>query len=262
VPPEHEVYAVRTGTLDSTRSATYYRYGIYGEADGPLQMDYFFWVLRSEDQTILLDTSFHPDAARRRGREVLVEPLDALHALGIAPDDVDLVVVSHFHYDHVGNLAAFPRARIVAQRKELDFWTGPYARRAQFVPTTEENELDFIGRAWSSGRIEAIDGDAELAPGISARLVGGHCPGQQILLVSTATGTVVLASDALHLYEEMERDMPFEIFSDLEDTYRTYDTLRELEAAGMPIVAGHDPRVMRDFAPVAGPAGEFAVRIG
>jgi glyoxylase-like metal-dependent hydrolase (beta-lactamase superfamily II) len=261
VPPSWEVLAIRTGTVASTRAATYYRYGVYGEADGPLQMDYFYWVLRNGDETILLDTGFHPDAARRRGRDVTTEPVAALDGLGIDPASVSRVVVSHFHYDHIGNVSAFPTARLHLQRRELDFWGGPYGRRALFAPTTEAAELDYLIEAARDGRAEVSDGDIEIAPGIRAELVGGHCPGEQILHVETERGPVALVSDAVHMYEEVERDMPFDIFSDLEGMYSTFAYLRELTGRGVTVVAGHDPRVCTDFSPVSGPAAAYAFQI-
>jgi glyoxylase-like metal-dependent hydrolase (beta-lactamase superfamily II) len=92
--------------------------------------------------------------------------------------------------------------------------------------------------------------------------VGGHSPGQQIVLVEAGRGLVVLASDAVHLYEEHERDRPFEIVADLAEMYRGYDLIRELcREPGAVMVPGHDPEVMRRFPPVDGPAGDIAVRI-
>ena len=65
-------------------------------------------------------------------------------------------------------------------------------------------------------------------------------------------GTAVLASDALHFYEEVERDRPFAILADLPAMYRAYDTLAQLAAQpGTHLVAGHDPEVRARFAPHA-----------
>jgi glyoxylase-like metal-dependent hydrolase (beta-lactamase superfamily II) len=89
-------------------------------------------------------------------------------------------------------------------------------------------------------------------------LVGGHTLGQSILRVATASGEVVLASDALHCYEEMGLDRPFATFADLAGTYRAFDRLRELESSGATIIAGHDPLVTDRHRP-SGIAGEPVV---
>ncbi|MBO0714710.1 MAG: N-acyl homoserine lactonase family protein [Acidimicrobiales bacterium] len=256
-----DILAVRYGTWESTRAETFYRYHAYGEPDGPIRLDYFFWLLRGGGQTILVDTGFDPAAGERRGRTCLVEPKAALARLGVAPEQVSRVVVSHLHYDHIGNLAAFPEAAITVQRRELEFWTGPYGRRPQFAGSSEPNEIAYLEQAAGEGRVQLLDGDGEIAPGVVAMLVGGHCPGQQIVICETPAGRVVLASDALHFYEEMERDMPFAVLSSLPDTYRAYDLLRELEGEGARLVAGHDPLVTERFPGAGGPASDLAVRL-
>ncbi len=259
----YEVMAIRYATRVTSRREAFYRYETYHQPDAPLRMDYYFWVLRSRSRTILVDTGFDPEVGRRRGRTVLIEPLRALDRLGVHPRDVAHVVVTHLHYDHVGNLAAFPQASLSVPLPELEFWTGPYASRPQFAEHVEPAEVAYLGAAWREGRVRAVDGDQEILPGIRAHLVGGHSPGQQVTVVTGAGGSVVLASDAIHYEEEMERDMPFAIFSDLAGMYRGYDRLRELRdrERGV-VVAGHDPAVMERFPGLGDGLEGLAVRLG
>ena len=77
-----------------------------------------------------------------------------------------------------------------------------------------------------------LEGGEEIAEGVHAILLGGHSPGQHRARRSTrAAGWVVLASDAVHFYEELERDRPFGVIADLAEMYEAYDTLRELSGA-------------------------------
>ncbi len=118
----------------------------------------------------------------------------------------------------------------------------------------------FVKLASEEDRVDFLDGNGVIVPGISAQLVGGHCPGQQIVVID-GQAPIVLASDALHFYEEMQRDMPFEVFTDLPRMYETYDLLRGLQdEQNAVIVAGHDPRVMEMFPAVPGHEG-LAVRV-
>lgn len=237
----YEVFAVRYGTRTMRRSEAFYRYSVYGEADGDQAIDYFFWVLRSDDAIWLVDCGFDPEEGRRRGRTVLVDPLDALASLGISPTEVSEIIISHGHYDHIGNLRRFPSATLTIARSELDLWTGPLAVRAQFAEPTTPGELAYLAEIATSERLRLVDGPTPLAPDLRVLPVGGHTPGQLVTVVEGGDRPIVLASDSLHFYEEMDRDRPFAILSDLAATYRAYDTLRELEASGSMIVAGHDP---------------------
>lgn len=100
-------------------------------------MDYFFWLLRRGGETILIDSGFAPGVGKRRGRTPLHAPVEALKRLGVEPETVSAVVVTHLHYDHTGNLAAFPGAELIVPGKELEFWTSPLAVRFQFAASAE-----------------------------------------------------------------------------------------------------------------------------
>lgn len=261
MPRAWTVTAVRYGTLETTLSDAYYRYSAYGEPDGPARLDYYFWILRDGDETILVDTGFAPEAGRRRGRTCLVEPAAAMAQLGIAPDTVSRVVLTHLHYDHTGNLDVLPDAELLVPARELDFWLGPLARREQFAHSVEQSELDQVRAADEAGRVRRLDGEQEIAEGVRTIVLGGHSPGQAALHVDTTAGPVVLASDAVHFYEELERDRPFAVIADLVEVYEAYDALSALVANGGHFVPGHDAGVMERYPPVHGPAGDFAVEI-
>ena len=255
------VDAIRYGSLEMARSRFFYDYASYGEADGVMEMDYLFFIVRSADETLLVDCGFDPDVARRRGRTPIVTAAEGLAELGVRPDDVDGILVTHFHYDHVGNLTAFPNARLLAQARELEFWSGPVARRRRFMDVAEPAELGLLDDAFFDGRLELVDGTAEISPFVTVELAGGHTPGQQIVRVAVGPNEIVLASDALHCYEEMDRDRPFSLFSDLVGTYAAFDRLRALEDSGARIVAGHDPLVRARFAEVRTGGSEVVIAI-
>jgi 3-hydroxyisobutyrate dehydrogenase len=128
-----------------------------------------------------------------------------------------------------------------------DFWTGPMGRRGQFAHSTEASELDHLRGLREAGRLTLAGRTRQVAPGIELTQVGGPTPGQAIVSVATAEGPVVLASDAVHYYEELERDRPFSIVASLEDMYAAFDRIRAMGEAGARVVAGHDPLVAERF---------------
>jgi glyoxylase-like metal-dependent hydrolase (beta-lactamase superfamily II) len=244
----YEVLAVRYGMRTAHKSDSFLNYQVYGEPDAELPMDYFFWVVRDARRTVVVDCGFDPQVGRRRGRTTLVDPVQALHGLGIDPSTVDTLVVSHAHYDHIGNLDAFPAAEIVLARREYEFWTGPYAGRLQFAHSTEADELARLAKAGADGRLRLVEDSLDLAPGLELVVVGGHTPGQLVAQVAVPDGAAILAADALHFYEELERDRPFFVVSDLLEMYRGLDLLREMsEDQGRRLVAGHDRQVGERF---------------
>jgi glyoxylase-like metal-dependent hydrolase (beta-lactamase superfamily II) len=258
---EHGVVAVRYAERETTLSEVYYRWPSYGEPDGPLDMTYYFWLLEPPaGPPIVVDSGFAPELGARKGRHCSCEPADALARLGIDPAEVQQVVVTHLHYDHIGNLDLFPNAELIVARRELDFWTDPIAARPHFAEHTDADAVAGLARAAAAGRVRTVDEELEVAPGIAAIRVGGHSPGQLVLSVSTAGGGVLLASDAVHYYDELETERPFAVLADLADVYRAYDTVRELAGGGRAMIPGHDPLVMERYPPLNG-AGDLAVRI-
>lgn len=234
--PAYEVTAIRYGSLRAPRSRLFHRFEAYGEPDEEIEMAYYLWLLRDGERTVLVDTGFDPAVAARRGRACEVEPLRALAALGVAPDSVDAVVVTHFHYDHIGNLGAFAAAEWIVPRTELEAWTGSAG------PQVEAAEVEAIAEAVADGRARTTRGEEEVLPGVRAIEVGGHSPGQLLVVVSALSGRIVLTSDAVHFYEELELDRPFAIVDDLAAMRRGYERVRELERQpGTVVLAGHDP---------------------
>jgi glyoxylase-like metal-dependent hydrolase (beta-lactamase superfamily II) len=260
--PSYEVLALRYGTWLTRRAQCFLGYELYGDEDASQRMDYFLWVLRNGAETIVVDTGFDCRVAARRGRTCVISPPEALALAGVTPAAVEQVVLTHLHYDHIGNLSAFPRASFDVQGSELDFWNGPYARRRQFAAHVERPELVAIGAAAHAGRVRRLDGDSAIAPGVMALWTGGHTPGQQIVVVRGAHSLVVLASDALHFYEELEGDRPFAVLSDLAEMYAGYDLLRELASIGATVVPGHDATVLDRFPRMPGRLADVGVRVG
>jgi glyoxylase-like metal-dependent hydrolase (beta-lactamase superfamily II) len=249
----YEVLAIRYGTRQTTAAEVFLNFHLYREPDRPLRMDYFFWVARNDARTVVVDTGFSPEAGAARGRTMLATTAESLRTARIEPDAVGQVVLTHAHYDHIGGLGTFASSEVIMTGAEYAFWTGPMAERAQFAQAAEASEIARLGDLRRAGRLTTVDGTCQVAPGIELIQVGGHTPGQAVVVVSTEAGRVVIASDAAHYYEELERDRPFAVVANVADMYAGFDLIRELaEEPGTRVVAGHDPEVMTRFTGRAG----------
>jgi glyoxylase-like metal-dependent hydrolase (beta-lactamase superfamily II) len=257
-----EIIAVRYGTRNTKKSEVYLNYRSYGEPDAPLVMDYFFWIIRDPQQTIVIDTGFSAASAAQRKRITTITPAAALARLGIDPGEVKLLILTHVHWDHTGNLDLFPNAQILMSRTEYDFIASPFADRPLFAEVMDPHDNEYLLRLAGMGRVTLIEAQDFSLPGIELRELGGHSPGQLSVIVQRPQGPAILSSDAVHYYEELERDRPFVVVSNLFEMYRSLAILRALSAQpGTVLVPGHDPEVMQRFPLVDSNDPGFAVRI-
>lgn len=217
----------------------------YGRHD-PVEIVQNFFLVRGPDHVTLVDTGVDDlgsflspgDRARfgpsRPTAELLAEA-------GVRPEDVDALVLTHLHFDHYLNAALFPRARIVVNRRELEFVMSPANRRA--MPRSgfpREVFAWLVDVAWD--RVELVEGEREVLPGVRVIETGGHSPGHQIVVVETASGRVVIPGDEVYLYANLEEDIPIGYYHDFERVSRAMDLLHEL---GGHLLPAHDADVLR-----------------
>src|SRR5260370_38913500 len=119
--PEYELYAIRHAERDARRSDHF----IGGDShDGPMPMDYFVWVAIAPHHTVVIDTGFTAEVAAARQRRFLRCPIEALSLVGVDGNTVEDVVLTHMHYDHVGNFHLPPNAQFHQQEVQFPYTTG------------------------------------------------------------------------------------------------------------------------------------------
>ena len=260
----YQVVIIKYGTLATKKSNVYLNYHLYHDVDEEIRMDYFFWVLRNAQRTIVVDTGFSRRGGDVRGRTTVTDVAELLKEVGVDATRSPDVIVTHAHYDHIGNLDLFPSSRVFLARKELEFWNSRHGGRAMFHHSIEDEELRHLNEVNTQGRLHLFDTTLTVAPGVDVLVVGGHTPGQAVVKVRTSEGTVLLASDAIHFYEEYDRDRLFMSVADLIAMYEGFDRVREMQESGEidHLVAGHDPSTLGRFAPASGHYAQQIATIG
>jgi glyoxylase-like metal-dependent hydrolase (beta-lactamase superfamily II) len=254
----YEIYAIKYAHHERNASANF----LGGDPhDGPMPLDYFVWLIRGEGREIVVDSGFNAAVAAKRGRRITLPVEEGLRLMQVDVAGVKDVVITHLHYDHVGNFDLFPQATFHLQDLEMQYATGRHmaveAMRQAYEP---EDVVGMVRRVYA-GRVRFHDGDGELAPGVTLHHVGGHTLGLQIVRVATRRGWVVLASDASHFYANMEEKRPFPIVYNVGDMVEGWRRAQALAESPAHVIPGHDPLVMERYPAPAAPLQGTVARL-
>jgi len=175
------------------------------DADNYIKIPNAPLLIRTGEHNILVDTGLGNKLSRKQKRIFRIYrdwrlPRDLAH-LGLAREDIDLVILTHCDFDHAGGVVmfgpdgearlSFPRARHYVQQREWADFCRPNSRaKHTYWP---EN----VAGLAESGRLELVDGDLEVASGITVRLTGGHTRGHQLVEIKGRTGSAVHLGDVL-----------------------------------------------------------------
>jgi len=219
--------------------------GMGQKIDIPVLMFY----LEDQNHRILVDTGCsdvdwalrHHYPTRRTPEE---EPIAALASVGASPNDIDVVIQTHLHWDHCWNNHLFVNATFVVQREELRYAAAPLPVHFR----SYETPVIGLTPRFRDTPYRVIEGDAEVVEGVQVLLLPGHTPGMQGVLVQTAQGRYLLAGDNVPLSENLAGDAQQEIvpgsnYVNLEDYYLSLRRMQQLVAKDR-IIPGHDRAVL------------------
>jgi glyoxylase-like metal-dependent hydrolase (beta-lactamase superfamily II) len=254
--PQYEVYAVRYATLADFPVA-----GLVQGADPARKLDIAMtvWLVKGNGRNILVDSGFYREQFLKRWKpKDFMKPVEALAPLGLKPEDVTDVIITHMHWDHADGMDLFPKARIWVQKDEYIYYTGEAWQHNDTHGGIDKADVLAAVGLNMEGRVGLVNGDAqEIIPGITCYTGGKHTYQSQYVGVSTKAGTVVLASDNMYLYENLEKHVPIAQTLDADSNLRAQDRMKQIAAKPTLIIPGHDPAVFDKFPRV----GERVVRI-
>jgi len=244
--PVYDAWALRFAHVPYALSSL-----VAGAERGPrVDIAFTVWPLRDQrsQRIVLVDAGFYREKFMAQWKPVeYVRPDRALEAvLGIAPDKVTDIIVTHTHWDHADGADLFPNATVWIQKAEYEHYVGPNGDVLNRGGVDADDARMFAALK-TSGRLRLVDGEQEILPGIRVYLGGKHTFASQYVGARTGGGTLVIASDNAYLYMNLEQKLA--IAQTLDPASNLAAQARMIEIAGdaKRVIPGHDPDVFRRF---------------
>jgi N-acyl homoserine lactone hydrolase len=199
----------------------------------------YVWYIEGSQPKILVDSGV--TASYYAGKPFITRDLisveDGLRKLGLTPEDIKIVIITHLHFDHVSLAYLYKKAKFIVQKRELDYARNPHPIDALFYDSSAFEGLNF----------EVIDGDKEIIPGVSVLLTPGHTPGGQSVEIETIAGKAIITGFCSQMStftqtEEM-RQMGWEVAAPglHQDVREAYDSVLKVKRRASIIIPLHDP---------------------
>lgn len=215
--------------------------------DARLDLPFAMCVAKSDRHVVVLDAGFVDQApAKAYGVQGWTEYATLLGEIGLTPDEVDFVTISHMHFDHAGGTSRFPKAQFVVQRRELEYAAAalPHnsAAKGAFVAA---DVLALVDLNWQ-GRVLLVDGDVEaVLPGVDVYLTPGHTAGTMTVCLDTVKGRVCYSSDAVYTWRNLDEDIPLGLALNAGEAVESYKKIRRILRGGR-LIPGHEPALFSD----------------
>jgi glyoxylase-like metal-dependent hydrolase (beta-lactamase superfamily II) len=251
----YRLRGIRYGSQDYPGPAVFYN--MYWEQW--IRLELYFWLLQSEENTVLVDVGMdrafasyvNPHVAERLGNDrgafrIDIDPPDALAQLGIKATDIDYIILSHYHLDHIAAAPRFPKSTFITSRYGLDWVLHPPYPGLVDPFSMPQEVISFLSEEThkSDGRVILTEDDATPLPGIRIVRTGGHTVDSQIIFVDTQRGRVGLASDNVITYEHLENQIAPGSPMNVLDALKAMEILKK--EADL-IIPGHEPNLFKIY---------------
>ncbi len=229
--------------------------------DQDVTLNYYVWaaINKKIGEVTLIDSGCAEETGeayrRPHAGATYTHPKVLVARLGINPEQVTRVIMTHMHGDHVNGMLDFPtlypNAQFYVQKKELDFWAfDPMAQKPAFKMFLNKPGVDAVAALAKTRRLTVLDGDQFVGPEMEVLFCPGHTPGLQVVVLPTVKGQTIVASDLGHTFRTFTQDLPSGIITDIRPWMDSLDKVRS-RAPLDNIFPGHDILMATNFPKVA-----------
>lgn len=168
-------------------------------SSGTVDFDWLFWLIEWNEKRILIDTGFSDQTyIERFGLTRHRDPVLLLEYLGVTPEQITDVIITHSHFDHIGNAHRFPNANIWIQEQEF----ASFSKSNRF-----KDHASWYDNAKETNRLHLINGDKEIFAGVHVIQTGGHTAGHQVVVINH-TQTHVFVGDECYTDKLCQQKVP------------------------------------------------------
>lgn len=247
IKTDYEVYAISYGVIPDFPVAS-----LVAGADKSRRLDIqmMVWLLKGPGgRNILVDSGFYRDKFFKQWTvKDYVRPSEAIARVGLKPDDITDVIITHIHWDHAGGMELFPKATVWIQKDEFTYYTGEAWQQRDTHGGIDAEDVLALVRLNTEGRVRLVGGgEQEVIEGVRVYTGGKHTYASQYVGVATKSGTVVIASDNLYLYENLEKHAPVAQTLDAASNLKAQERMKQIASKAELIVPGHDPAIFARF---------------
>lgn len=252
--PAYKVYAVKFATSGHPFSLGDWAEG--GSKTEKISIDFMVWLIKGNGKNILVDAGFLPDDEDAKEFEIkkYIRPDSALLKLGVKATDITDIILSHPHWDHINGISLFPNAHLWIQKEDYDYFVGKAWEKGINTEGFSKPDVRLLVELNLAGRVTLVEGDNKpILPGITVYTGSKHTMGSQYALVQTGTNKVLLASDNIWIYYNLEHLAPAANGGTLDPTayIKSMQRMKTLVTDSKFIIPGHDSAIFNRFPKVS-----------
>lgn len=244
--PEYSIQAIRYASAEDEVAGL-----VMGAPKGEkINIAMVVWLIRGGGRNILFDSGYHRDTFLKYFPSTeYIRPDEAVKLAGVQPEEITDIVISHFHWDHIGGIDLFPKATVWIQKEEYRYYTSDAWQPGGNHGGIDPEDVQQLVKLNTQGRVHLVDGDnVEIFPGIRAYTGARHTYASQYLRVE-GNPPFVLASDNCYLYRNLQEHKASATFSEADEPANIKNQARMIELAGAAdrVVPGHDMLQFQKF---------------
>lgn len=247
----YEVYAIKFAAKATPLAVS--ALAEKGSEKDSVNLDFMVWLIKGKNgKNVLVDAGFLRDIEEAKDFGIInyVRPDSMLSKLALSAEDITDIIVSHPHWDHIDGIDLFPKAHIWMQKEDFNYFVSTAWQKEGINWGFDKRDVRKLIDLNLAGKLTLVDGDdKEIISGIVVYTGSRHTFNSQYVLVETGINKIILASDNIWIYYNLEHLRPAASLGTFDTTayIKSMQRMKTLASNVKYIIPGHDSRVFSIF---------------